>query len=59
MRAVVQRLTSASVSAAGYSAEVGRGFLVLLGIGRSDDAITARGFAGKIATLRVFEDRAG
>ncbi|MCC6381932.1 MAG: D-tyrosyl-tRNA(Tyr) deacylase [Dehalococcoidia bacterium] len=60
MKAVVQRVTEASVDAEGRRvAAIGRGFLVLLGIGRGDDAAGARRLAAKVAGLRLFEDAQG
>jgi D-tyrosyl-tRNA(Tyr) deacylase len=60
MRAVVQRVTRASVSVEGKIAgEIGRGLLVLLGVGKNDDAADADYLAAKIAGLRIFEDAAG
>ena len=40
-------------------AEIGRGFLVLLGVAGGDADEDARFLAGKIAGLRVFEDEGG
>lgn len=60
MRAVVQRVTQASVTVEGsVVGEIGVGFLVLLGITHSDGENEAQYFARKIAGLRVFEDDAG
>ena len=56
MRAVVQRVTRASVSPGG---EIGQGLCVLLGIARDDDERTARALAGKVARLRIFENDEG
>ena len=60
MRAVVQRVSSASVTVndevIGW---IGRGFLVLLGIGEDDSEQDVIYLAGKVAGLRVFEDEAG
>jgi D-tyrosyl-tRNA(Tyr) deacylase len=61
MRAVVQRVRSASVSLSTPVSEVqftniGKGFLILLGVGRDDTTEDATYLAGKIAGLRVFED---
>jgi D-tyrosyl-tRNA(Tyr) deacylase len=39
--------------------EIGRGFLVLLGIGRNDTDADSDYIIGKILSLRVFEDDAG
>jgi len=60
MRAVVQRVSEASVTVEGQVVgEIGRGFLVLLGVTHSDTEKEARYLAHKIAHLRVFEDEAG
>ena len=60
MRAVVTRVTEASVSIAGETAgRIGRGLLVLLGVGPADTGDTAARMARKICTLRVFEDEGG
>jgi D-aminoacyl-tRNA deacylase len=60
MRAVLQRVTRASVVVDG--AEVGRigtGWLVLLGVARSDADADADWLADKVANVRAFEDDAG
>ena len=60
MRAVVQRVSRARVTVAGQTcAEIGTGFLVLLGVAEDDTEDDARQLAGKIAGLRVFEDDQG
>ena len=60
MRAVVQRVTSATVETAGRVAgAIGRGFVVLVGVARDDTDDDARSIASKIASLRVFDDGAG
>lgn len=60
MRAVVQRVTEASVTVAGrLVAHIGPGFVVLLGVTHADTGEEARYLARKIAGLRVFEDAAG
>lgn len=60
MRAVVTRVSSASVDIAGKTVgEIGRGFLVLLGIAPTDTEAQADKLADKICGLRVFEDAAG
>lgn len=60
MRAVVQRVTSARVRVGGrITCEVGRGLLVLLGVGRDDAAADVIYMAGKIRDMRVFEGEAG
>ena len=55
MRALVQRVTSASVTVQGeQAAEIGPGLLVLLGVTHADDARTADRIAAKISSLRIF-----
>lgn len=57
MRAVVQRVGSASVSIDGQTAgEIGRGLLVLLGVANGDTADDADWLARKVAALRIFAD---
>ena len=60
MRAVVTRVTSASVTIEGNKqAEIGKGFLVLLGVRTGDTEDQAKKIADKICGLRVFEDENG
>ena len=60
MRAVVQRVTEARVRVGSRVAgEIGRGIVVLLGVGREDDADDVRYLATKIATLRLFPGDGG
>ena len=60
MRAVVTRVSSASVTISGnINGQIGRGFLVLLGVGPNDTEETADRLAEKICNLRVFEDENG
>ena len=60
MKAWVQRVLEASVSVDGEkTAEIGRGYLVLLGVGRGDGERQADEIAGRIASLRIFEDENG
>ncbi len=60
MRAVVQRVSEASVAVAGETiARIGRGVLVLLGVSRADGERAAEALAEKIVHLRIFEDEAG
>jgi D-aminoacyl-tRNA deacylase len=57
---VVQRVTRASVRVRGETvAEIGTGFLVLVGVGRSEDQAGVEWLAGRVAHLRVFEDAEG
>jgi D-tyrosyl-tRNA(Tyr) deacylase len=60
MRAVVQRVTRASVTIAGTRvAAIGTGFLVFAGVAVDDGPDDARALAQKIAGLRIFDDGAG
>ncbi len=60
MRTVVQRVSYGSVSVEGRRvAEIGRGLVVLAGVGHGDSEIQADWLAEKIANLRIFEDDAG
>ena len=60
MRAVVTRVASAKVTVAGeITGQIGRGYLVLLGVGPEDTPETAKKLADKICNLRVFEDENG
>ncbi len=57
MRAVVQRVSRASVTVAGSSTgEIATGLLVLLGVGAEDEESDADFLADKIVGLRIFED---
>jgi D-aminoacyl-tRNA deacylase len=56
VRAVVQRVTSARVLVDGrVIGEIGRGLLVLLGVGKDDTAEDVTYTATKVRELRVFE----
>ena len=60
MRALVQRVSSASVSVDGAEvASIGEGLLVLLGITNEDDEAIADRLADKVRALRVFPDGEG
>lgn len=60
MRAVVQRVSRASVSVGGeVVGEIGRGVVVLVGVTHGDVAAQAEWLARKIAGLRIFEDDEG
>ena len=59
MRAVVQRVSSASVSIEGaVVGEIGPGLLVLLGVAEGDTPADGAWLAQKIAQLRIFADEA-
>lgn len=60
MRAVVQRVSQAGVTVEGkVTGSIGRGLLVLLGVGHEDTDETALALAAKIARLRIFGDEQG
>lgn len=60
MRAVVSRVDTAAVAVDGaVVGEIGRGLLSLVGVGRADDARSARAMARKIHELRIFPGRDG
>ena len=60
MRAVVQKVSRASVTAAGQvTGVIDCGFLVLLGVAEDDDQDDVIYLAQKIVGLRIFEDEQG
>ncbi len=60
LRAVVQRVTSGSVTTdSRVIGQIGRGLVVLLGIGQEDTQQDIDYLADKIVNLRVFEDENG
>lgn len=60
MRAVLQRVTRASVTVDGeIVGQIGRGFLILLGIGQGDGEAEVKALVEKIVNLRVFPDDEG
>ncbi|HKS08659.1 MAG TPA: D-aminoacyl-tRNA deacylase [Pyrinomonadaceae bacterium] len=60
MRAVVQRVTRASVTVDGnVVGEIGNGLVVLLGVAHDDTKQDADYLAPKIASLRIFDDAEG
>ncbi len=57
MRALVQRVRKGSVSVDGTTlAHIGKGLIILLGVGEGDTETEARWLANKCAHLRVFAD---
>ena len=57
MRAVVQRVSSAKVTVGDrVTGQIGRGFLVLLGVSTDDSTADADYLVEKIINLRIFED---
>lgn len=60
MRVVVQRVSSASVTVDGeIKSAIGRGLLILLGVGHDDGAEDIDWLVRKFAGLRIFDDEAG
>ena len=74
MRVLVQRVRRAAVYVVGTDGggdgrpaagvldpvgQIARGFVVLLGVSRADGPEEARALAGRVATLRIFDDEAG
>ena len=60
MKAVLTRVSSASVIIDGkVNGAIGKGFLILLGIGPEDTKRDATKLAEKLLSLRVFTDEAG
>lgn len=60
MKLVIQRVTEASVSIEGNCVgEIGRGYLVLLGVGEGDNEEIAEKMFEKMMKLRIFADQDG
>jgi len=60
MRVILQRVNRGSVTVDGQTiAEIGRGLVVLLGIGPEDGEEQINYLVKKIANLRIFEDEQG
>jgi len=60
MRALLQRVSSGKVTVENrVIAQIGRGLVILLGIGQKDGEEQAAYLAEKIANLRIFEDEDG
>lgn len=58
MRAVIQRVSSASVTTAGQTVSIGAGLVVLVGVERGDGVADAEYVSRKVQELRVFSDGA-
>jgi D-aminoacyl-tRNA deacylase len=60
MRAVIQRVKSAQVCVEGrVTGKVGKGLLILLGVGKGDGENDLTFLTSKIPELRIFEDDSG
>jgi len=60
MRALLQRVERAEVRVEGSAVgTIGRGLLVLLGVGHADDESTADAMGRRIVELRIFADEEG
>ncbi len=60
MRLVIQRVTNASVTVEGeVTGQIGKGFLVLIGVADSDTEEVADKCLKKMLGLRIFEDAEG
>ncbi|MFT6075743.1 MAG: D-tyrosyl-tRNA(Tyr) deacylase [Yoonia sp.] len=60
MRALIQRVTSASVTVDGaVIGEIGTGLLILICAMEGDDAAKGTALAAKISKLRIFKDEVG
>ncbi len=60
MKAVIQRVTRASVTVDGdIVGKIGKGYLVLFGVGDGDTKADCDRLAAKLIKLRIFEDENG
>lgn len=60
MRIVIQRVNQASVTIDGQTkSTIGKGFLILIGIGRDDTEEDIKWLVNKIIGLRIFDDEKG
>ena len=60
MRAVIQRVSSASVTIGGtVKSAIGQGLLILLGVGHEDGQEDLDYLVKKVAALRIFDDEEG
>ena len=60
MKLIVQRVTRAAVTADGIlSGKIGKGYMILVGVGQGDTKENADWLVNKLSILRLFEDENG
>lgn len=60
MRALLQRVSRASIAVEGVqTGSIGRGYVILLGVGHDDDEAAAEKLWAKTRRLRIFDDGNG
>ena len=60
MKAVIQRVLSAGLKVDGKTvSEIGKGYVIYLGVKKGDSKENCEYFAKKIPSLRIFEDESG
>ncbi|MBS6175427.1 D-tyrosyl-tRNA(Tyr) deacylase [Emergencia timonensis] len=60
MKLVIQRVSEASVAIDGETkGQIGRGFMILIGVGQEDTKEIADKYIKKMIALRIFEDENG
>lgn len=59
MRAVIQRVKRASVTSGDYAAQIGKGLLVLVAVGKDDEIKDIDYMVDKTMNLRIFSDSEG
>lgn len=59
MRAVLQRVSEASVDIDGREKRIGKGLVILLGVAAGDSLSDVEYLAEKVCNLRIFDDETG
>jgi D-tyrosyl-tRNA(Tyr) deacylase len=59
MKAIIQRVSCAMVTSKNGSVQIGKGFVILLGVRHEDSMDDVALLARKTAALRIFEDEQG
>ena len=57
MKAVIQRVSEASVSIENKTTSIGKGLLILLGVEENDQEEDITWLTKKVAQLRIFDDK--